>query len=103
MKANGSFAFLRIHSSKKLFILIRSPRETTLCAQVTDATPEILPLMRKAGCWQITYGIESGSQRVLNFMRKDISPGIVREALKWARDAGIRTNGYFLFWFLTET
>lgn len=79
-------------------------RMTWSCnTRVTDVTLEILALMKRAGCWQISFGIESGSQRVLNFMRKGTSLALIRQALKWTREAGIRTNGYFLFGFPTET
>lgn len=79
-------------------------RMTWSCnTRVTDVAPELLALMREAGCWQISFGIESGSQRVLNFMRKGTSLPLIRTVLRWTREAGIRTNGYFLFGFPTET
>ena len=71
--------------------------------RVVDVDPETLALMKRAGCWQISYGIESGSQRVLTFMKKGVTLDLIRRALTWTKEAGIRTNGYFLFGFPTET
>src|SRR5262245_53822040 len=31
-----------------------------------------MELMRRAGCWQIAYGIESGSQRILNVVKREV-------------------------------
>ena len=33
---------------------------------------ELMTLMKQAGCWQISFGIESGSEKVLNAINKQI-------------------------------
>lgn len=44
---------------------------TWSCAGRVDmVNPEILKLMKKAGCWQMAYDIESGSPRILKIMKK---------------------------------
>ena len=74
------------------------------CASNINAiNPEILSLMKKADCWQINYGIESGSQRILDFIKKDIKLEKVSEALKMTKNAGIVTKGYFIIGHPTET
>ncbi|MBI4678113.1 MAG: cobalamin B12-binding domain-containing protein [Elusimicrobia bacterium] len=74
------------------------------CASNVNAVqPEILALMRKAGCWQINYGIESGSQRILDFIRKGTTLKKIQEALAMTRAAGINTKGYFIIGHPTET
>jgi len=40
---------------------------------------ELLGLMRRAGCESMCYGIDSGSQRTLAFIRKQIDPGILHQ------------------------
>ena len=42
-------------------------------ARVDTVTPEILRKMKAAGCWEISYGLESGSQEMLEKMRKATS------------------------------
>ncbi|MBU1084264.1 MAG: radical SAM protein [Candidatus Omnitrophota bacterium] len=74
------------------------------CAShVNSVTPELLALMRKAGCWQINYGIESGSQRILDFIKKGSTLKRIREALTMTRKAGILSKGYFIIGHPTET
>jgi radical SAM superfamily enzyme YgiQ (UPF0313 family) len=45
--------------------------------------------MRKAGCIGISYGVESGSQKILNNMNKGITVEQAKNALKWTRKARI--------------
>jgi radical SAM superfamily enzyme YgiQ (UPF0313 family) len=62
-----------------------------------------LSLMRQAGCWQIAYGIESGSQRILDLVKREVRLPRMRETLRMTRDAGIRTKGYLMIGHPTET
>jgi len=73
------------------------------CARVNMINPEILQLMKKAGCWQIEYGIESGSPRILEIMKKQITIERAKQTLKWTKEAGIMTRGNFIFGYLGET
>jgi radical SAM superfamily enzyme YgiQ (UPF0313 family) len=61
-----------------------------------------LALMRRAGCWQIAYGIESGSQRVLDVVKREVKIPRMRETLRLTRAAGIRTKGYIMLGHPTE-
>jgi radical SAM superfamily enzyme YgiQ (UPF0313 family) len=72
-------------------------------ARVDHVNLEILDLMRDAGCWQIAYGIESGSQKILNALSKNIELNQVRRALKWTNEAGIRTKGFFMIGNIGES
>lgn len=73
------------------------------CARVDIVNKEMLVLMKRAGCWQIEYGIESGSEKVLALMKKRARLDQVRRALRWTKEAGIETRGNFIFGFLGET
>jgi radical SAM superfamily enzyme YgiQ (UPF0313 family) len=59
-------------------------------------------LMRRAGCWQIAYGIESGSQRVLDVVKREVRIPRMRETLRMTRAAGIRTKGFLMLGHPTE-
>jgi radical SAM superfamily enzyme YgiQ (UPF0313 family) len=61
-----------------------------------------MKLMRRAGCWQIAYGIESGSQRVLDVVKHEVRIPRMRETLRMTRAAGIRTKGYVMIGHPTE-
>jgi radical SAM superfamily enzyme YgiQ (UPF0313 family) len=65
--------------------------------------PELLSLMRKAGCWHISYGIESGDPGILRSVNKNLDLAQVQRALLWSREAGLRTKGFFMVGFPGET
>ena len=71
--------------------------------RVDKITPELLKLMKKAGCYETGFGIESGSDRVLEFIKKSITKDMVRQGVKWAKEAGIDVRGFFMIGFPTET
>ena len=54
-------------------------------------------LMRKSGCLALFFGIESGSQRILDVMRKRISVAQTRDAIRRCREAGIFVVGSLIF------
>jgi radical SAM superfamily enzyme YgiQ (UPF0313 family) len=62
-----------------------------------------LALMRRAGCWQIAYGIESGSQRVLDVVKREVRIPRLLETLRLTREAGIRVKGLLMMAHPTET
>ena len=70
--------------------------------RVDMVTPELLKLMRKAGCWEIGYGIESGVQHILNLEEKNINLAQVEQAVAWSKEAGILTKGFFMIGHPTE-
>ena len=51
----------------------------------------MLGAMARAGARGFYLGVESGSQRMLDLMRKDITVDQIRDAFRWCRDAGIKT------------
>ena len=71
-------------------------------SSITAVTPELLSLMKKAGCWQLNYGIESGSQRILDFIKKGTTVEGIKRTLAMTKKAGIITKGYFIIGHPTE-
>jgi radical SAM superfamily enzyme YgiQ (UPF0313 family) len=64
---------------------------------------ELLDHMRKAGCYAVGLGIESGSPRILKRIRKGGNPELVPEQVARISEAGIETRGFFVLGFPTET
>ncbi|MDP8260471.1 MAG: radical SAM protein [Candidatus Gygaella obscura] len=60
-------------------------------------------LLKKAGFGQLRFGIESGSQVVLDAMQKDFTLEKVKSAVNSARDVGIKAAAFFMFGFPSET
>jgi radical SAM superfamily enzyme YgiQ (UPF0313 family) len=59
--------------------------------------------MKKAGCYMISYGIESGDQAVLERLKKDITVQQIQEAVALTRDAGIQCAANIIFGCPGET
>lgn len=81
----------------------RLPIRWTCNSRVDYVDQEMLRLMRRAGCWMISWGIESGDEGMLQRMHKGTSLEGVRQALGWSRAAGIRNWGYFVIGLPGET
>ena len=71
--------------------------------RVDKINPELLLLMKQAGCYEIGFGIESGSDRILQFIKKATTTDLVRKGVKMTKDAGIDVRGFFMIGFPTET
>ena len=71
--------------------------------RVDTVDEDILELMKAAGCQEISYGIESGSQRILGLIQKDITLDQVRHAVAATHNVGIGTIGFFMLGHPTET
>ena len=87
--------------------LIRADIPGKLCwsAQVrVDAVDAgLLALMRRAGCIQLEFGIESGSSRVLQSLGKGAAVETGETALRLCRQAGIRTLASVMYGLPGET
>jgi radical SAM superfamily enzyme YgiQ (UPF0313 family) len=75
----------------------------TCNSRVDYVDEEMLTMMGKAGCWLISWGIESGNEAILKKAAKGANPKKAHEALRWARKAGIKNWGYFIIGLPGET
>lgn len=64
--------------------------------RVNLVNEQLLKEMKSAGCYMIAYGIESGSQAILNNLRKGIKIHEIRNAIEITAAAGILNVGYFM-------
>lgn len=64
---------------------------------------ELLSLMKRSGCYKASFGIESGNGQVLRNINKGITINQVERAVKWAKDTGLETFGYFMLGLPGET
>lgn len=77
---------------------------TFMCQlRVDQINLEMLLEMKKAGCVEISYGIESGSEKVIKSMQKKTHVYQVENALKLTRKAKIGIQGNFLYGDPVET
>ena len=75
----------------------------TCLGRVNGVDKETLELMRRAGCWQISFGIESGCQEILATLHKNVTLEQIQSAVALCRDAGILSKGFFIVGHPGET
>jgi anaerobic magnesium-protoporphyrin IX monomethyl ester cyclase len=63
----------------------------------------ILSHLKQAGCYSIAYGIESGSQEILDTLNKNVTLAQAAEAVSMTRKVGIQAIGYFMIGTPGET
>jgi radical SAM superfamily enzyme YgiQ (UPF0313 family) len=57
---------------------------------------ELFQAMRDSGCERVAFGVEAGSQGMLDVLDKRVTLGQLERAFALARRAGIRTMGFFM-------
>jgi anaerobic magnesium-protoporphyrin IX monomethyl ester cyclase len=75
----------------------------TCNSRVDYVDEEMLNLMAQAGCWLISWGIESGNEQILKHAHKGAYPDKAEKSLIWAKKAGIKNWGYFIIGLPGET
>ncbi|MCG8430212.1 MAG: radical SAM protein [Candidatus Omnitrophica bacterium] len=85
--------------------LMRRKRGITFSvnARVDTADAELFGLMKRAGCRELLVGFESGSQKVLDAVHKNITLRQSRRFMELARAAGLSVHGCFVIGLPQET
>jgi biotin synthase-like enzyme len=79
------------------------PITWTCLSRVNTVDREMLARMKKAGCYLICYGLESGSQAILDKLDKGTTVEQGIEAVAMAKEAGIKVFGSFMIGSPGET
>ena len=69
----------------------------TAISRVDMIDEDVLYWMRKAGCIQISYGVESGAQKIRDFLNKNISDAQICRAFELTQHYGIMARAYFIY------
>jgi len=72
-------------------------------SRVDNIDFERLKKMKKAGCWMISFGVESGNQCILDNVNKGITLGQIKKAFTETEKAGIETVSNCMFGLPGET
>lgn len=76
----------------------------SLHARAETVNEELLQMLAKAGCIHITFGVESGSERLRReIMKRRVSNQRLKDVFKWSQDAGIMTTANYIIGTPTET
>lgn len=73
------------------------------CGRANIVDKPLLERMKASGCVSVSYGIESGSQRILDRYHKGVKVDIAKQAVRLTRDAGIRCPTSFMLGSPGET
>src|SRR5215831_8957496 len=72
-------------------------------SRVDTISPEIVDTMARAGCQAICFGVESGSQEILDLVKKKSSLEKVKEAMRMTQQVGITALASFIIGLPGET
>lgn len=75
----------------------------TAAGRADEVNEPLLKAMKDAGCKMISFGIESGSPRLLELMKKGEKKEHIEKAVAMARKSGLKTRGTLILGFPTET
>ncbi len=71
--------------------------------RVVDINEDVLYWMRRAGCVQISYGVESGSEKIRKYLNKPIKPVMLKKVFSLTTAYGILPRAYFIYGCPEET
>ncbi len=71
--------------------------------RVNHCDRESLEKMKKSGCYFVRFGVESGSQKILDAMEKDQTPAQIKAAFKLIHEVGIPASASFILGYPGET
>ena len=71
-------------------------------SRIDTITPRMLESMKRAGCYSISFGVESVNERSLKLMNKNTDLKKIEKAIKMCCDMGIIFHGYFMIGFPWE-
>lgn len=77
--------------------------EFTANSRVFPLNKETLAIMKKAGCFLVAFGFESGSEDTMKKIHKGATVEHNRQARKWAKEVGLQVFGMFIIGFPWET
>jgi radical SAM superfamily enzyme YgiQ (UPF0313 family) len=98
--------------------LINEPRALEICegimregldlswsinARVNNINKDVLKILKRAGCWMIQLGVESGNGDILKTIKKGITLKRAEEACRLAYDEGFVVKTYFILGHPNET
>jgi len=93
----------RVTKLCQAFIANRIDITWSCLTRVDIISDELVTLMKKAGCTKVSVGVESGNQRILDLIGKNITLERIRDAVGCLRKNKMFWSGFFMFGFPTET
>ena len=95
---DDQFTFQRQRVEDFCNLMIANPLGMTFnCAvRAEHADFELLKLMKAAGCWMVSLGIETGDEELLAQHRQNANLDMLADKIRQIKKAGIRTKGLLM-------
>ncbi|MCX6709862.1 MAG: radical SAM protein [Candidatus Woesearchaeota archaeon] len=88
---------------EKICDYLKTKKISFRCLSRPDSVDyDLLKRMKEAGCYQIQFGIESGSERMLSLMNKRLNLPAAKETLSACDRLGIETVAFFIMGYPGE-
>jgi anaerobic magnesium-protoporphyrin IX monomethyl ester cyclase len=102
---DDQFTFKRQRVEEFCHLMINNPLEMTFnCAVRAEHIDEkLLALMKAAGCWMVSLGIETGDENLLAQHRQNADLDMLATKIRMIKAAGIRTKGLLMMGLPGET
>ncbi|OAD21956.1 radical SAM domain-containing protein [Candidatus Thiomargarita nelsonii] len=93
----------RVYELCNLLIESKLDIKYKISSRVDRVNQEMLDMLAASGCYRIHYGVETGSQRLLDYLEKGVTLEQTINAFKMTKKAGIETFAYMMIGIPTET
>jgi anaerobic magnesium-protoporphyrin IX monomethyl ester cyclase len=93
----------RVIAICKLMIEEKVDVQWSCLSRADTLNEEMLIWMKKAGCKRVYIGVESGSQRILDFYKKKVNVEEALANIKLCKKIGVETMGFFIVGMPEET
>jgi radical SAM superfamily enzyme YgiQ (UPF0313 family) len=107
---DDNFTLVPKNTEEVLGMIIKRKYNITINCQngirADTLTREIIHKMKLAGIFKVGIGIESGNKEILQKIKKQLDLFKVKQVIKWFREEGIITHGFFMIglpWDTKET
>lgn len=91
------------HYNETVSIINKAGLKFTAGARIMALSEEKLEIFQKCGGQRMYLGVESGSQRVLDLVKKKLKVEAIIKRTKWLNDRGIPWSAFFVAGFPFET
>lgn len=82
---------------------LRRKMKWTCESRVDTVSPGMVKLMKASGCWQISYGVETGTQRLLDLIQKGTRIEQIERTFAFTKKAGLSIRAFYMLGLPTET
>jgi radical SAM superfamily enzyme YgiQ (UPF0313 family) len=72
-------------------------------SRVDTVSRDKIRIMKESGCHVISFGVESGSQKILDFYKKETTPEQAVEAFRWCHEFKVEATANLMIGFPMET